>query len=85
MEEERALRRYQEMALRISVFVSKRITKLQQPEESPYGKMPEVINCKGGWEHFNRLNPTALIDEKFKWAETMDTVAKKVTFGLILS
>lgn len=56
---------------------------LEQPEESPYGIMPEIINATGRWEHDSRLeamihlSSTARFDDKFRCNDTTDAATKK--------
>lgn len=82
-DEERAFRRYQEMVLKVRAFGSKRISKLEQPEESPYGDTPDIINYKGRWEDDESLEAmihslsTASLDDKFRLSNDTDAITKK--------
>ncbi|XP_020244632.1 myosin-1-like isoform X2 [Asparagus officinalis] len=75
-EEDRALKIYQEMVLRSSIFGSRRVGILEQEEESPYGKRPEIINYGGRWECVHGLDST-MLDEKFSWGKMADNLVTK--------
>ncbi|KAG1368196.1 Myosin-2 heavy chain [Cocos nucifera] len=65
------------------IFGSKRIAKVEQPEESPYAKMPELESCEERADQSDSLDfaapsPVATsLEEKFGWGDTIDCVLKK--------
>nr|XP_010905572.2 myosin-1 isoform X1 [Elaeis guineensis] len=66
------------------IFGSKWIAKVEQPEESPYAKMPELESCEERANQSNSLDSSAALspmatslEEKFGWGDTIDCVLKK--------
>lgn len=84
-DDENSLDQHQEMALRLRVLGTMRMTKSDEPEESPYAEMEDITNYKWRWGHDYRLDSamtrsplTELLDEKFRWHDTTDITEKKV-------
>ncbi|XP_008800396.2 myosin-1-like [Phoenix dactylifera] len=66
------------------IFGSKRIAKVEQPEESPYAKMPELESCEEREDQSDSLDSSAApspletsLEEKLGWGDTINWVLKK--------